>query len=658
MSSARKFRITLWDIGTNGWRGDQKAVVFDASAIGVEEHANDVGSAFWTLHNAHPQIAEFVPLARHYEISRWSYERDRWEFVGAGMLNDYTVTEFETTFAGLDYKNILNQTFTPLLNMDVTSPSSINTKISISANTSDRNIQWVSVENSADTTIKRFISTSAISISPITTKSYAGNMVQVSSTSEGIYTNDPDGTVSYWKTPGVNLSYKIVYNSTTTANLEQNMYMRLYAYPAGSRDHGEPPLDRGGLIGQWYQPNDGNGPTVNGTTWTVNLNLYTEELEKAMTAAGYTHAASHWVNSYQDMTLMWPNPLKNGVTYSFQIYAAIYRSSGAGTWFRTDYGRIMGATDTTLLSEVTVGQSKDNASVLVSNVFSNSLADSTFQRLRYSTLSVSGSTSTSHTVFSAGEPLLDHISAICDLEMGAKTNGDKVIFGINKPTGGASYDGTFKLNLSVSSTASTAMALRYPENIKAFSFSPGYSRVRNDVTVIPTTNYLAGTSGQSDGVSVIGATAVDNASISSIGRIKLLAPKGGLVNASAASNEANRLLTTYKPANTKQANIAVVLDGVDLWNGWDVGDSIRLTIKRGLADIDEPFVISGVRWFGESDGHERVELDLVQGSAFNAAFTAPTGSSGSSNPSRNPSLPPRPDMNIIPRPTQPTKPTV
>jgi hypothetical protein len=85
------------------------------------------------------------------------------------------------------------------------------------------------------------------------------------------------------------------------------------------------------------------------------------------------------------------------------------------------------------------------------------------------------------------------------------------------------------------------------------------------------------------------------------------------------------LLNSYKPENAKQVDLAVVVDGVDLWNGWDVGDSIRVTIKRGLVDIDEPFVISGVRWFGESDGHERVELDLVQGSAFGAQYSAAIG---------------------------------
>jgi hypothetical protein len=293
----------------------------------------------------------------------------------------------------------------------------------------------------------------------------------------------------------------------------------------------------------------------------------------------------------------------------------------------------MGSTETSSLQfgqpfQITLGQGSENANTKITRIFNNSVTsvDSDYSRLRYSSVTVinSGSTATTHTTISAGEPVLDHIANICDLEMGAKTDGSKVVFGIKKPTAGATYDGTFQLNLSVSSAASTAIALRYPENVRSFSFTPGYSRVRNDIKVIPSTGYLAGSSGQNSiGTNLVGATAVDQASISVNGRITLLAPKDNLLNAAAAQNEANRLLNTYKVANSKQVGIRAVLDGIDLWNGWDVGDSIRVTINQGLAIVDEPFVISGVRWFGESDGHERIELDLVQGSAFAAAFTAP-----------------------------------
>jgi hypothetical protein len=224
---------------------------------------------------------------------------------------------------------------------------------------------------------------------------------------------------------------------------------------------------------------------------------------------------------------------------------------------------------------------------------------------------------------------------LCDLEMGARGGNSKAIFGIDKPSGGDSYTGNFLLRLNVSSAAiTTGPSLRYPENIKSFSFVPGFSRVRNDITVVPTERYLSGTSGQgSGGVQIIGSTASDTTSISAYGRIPLVAPKGGFINATAADNEAARMLNTYKKENTKQVSLRVAIDGIDIWNGWDVGDSIGVQIVRGITSINEPFVIAGVRWFGEQDGHERIELDLVQGSAFAAAFlvsATPSLSSGGS----------------------------
>jgi hypothetical protein len=111
----------------------------------------------------------------------------------------------------------------------------------------------------------------------------------------------------------------------------------------------------------------------------------------------------------------------------------------------------------------------------------------------------------------------------------------------------------------------------------------------------------------------------------------LVVSKAGFVNAQGAQNEANRLLRNKKIENSKQVGLRVVTDGLDLWDGWDVGDSITVTIKHGLTDVSEPFVISGARWFGESNGVERLELDLVQGTYFASSFANVLTSSAGGN---------------------------
>jgi len=652
----RKFRVTLWSLGANGWRGDQKAVVFDAKSIGVEEFANDTGSAFWTLSNDHPQIAEFVPLQRHYEISRWSDDRSRWEFVGAGMLNDYTATEFETTFSGLDYKAILNQMYTPLSGMTTGDAN----QLSSTAGTGFASLNTVlELPIATATTALRYLNTDAIEITGPIIETYANDIRQITydeyvarggdpyDPPGGLHENvmfrgSPDEYATWWITPELRLSWSAIWNGGTasTGFDPAQTQWRIYAFPPTSEDQGSPPLASTGIVGEFQYAFQTSTLMPNGTNMgSYEFRVFPEELQAAINklpdAAGIlsfqeidaTASIEPDGNTYSYF-LGQSAPLRSGISYGFQIYGAVRRTAtGANIWYRSASGTVMTSTDTSspqydLPARFTMGQGNENASVKISRVFENAVreTDPDYSRLRYATLSISGTTATTHVTYSVGEPVLDHIAKVCDLEMGAKTTGDKVVFGIDKPTNGATYSGNFKLNLSVASSPSTALALKYPDNIVQFSFTPGFSRVRNDVTVIPATAYLSGSTAQNvNGTMLIGGAAVDQSSITAYGKIPLITAASGLVDEDAANREASRLINTYKAANAKQVSIRVVLDGVDLWNGWDVGDSVSVTIKRGLTDVNEPFVISGVRWFGESNGQERVELELVQGTAFSAA---------------------------------------
>ena len=645
MSDQKKFRITLWQLDTStGWRSSvAKAVVYDAMAIGVQENANDVGSAYWTLNNDHPQISKFTPLDTHYEIARWSLDRNRWEFAGAGILEDYNVTEFQTTFSGVDYMAVMNQIFTPLSNITFSSSTPLNPNIATMTiptvfNQTDGTSGKDNINGATyDTTGNAYydyVSDATIKVSSVSVEAFAETTKTVVASAK---------TASAL-TPYVKITFSAVWlGATTTAFLATPQWrFRINSSPPGQLDSGNPPIGEYGKMAEFSTPADGSGAVTKFTVtdrvvelfpYETKQNLKADLISQGATSAACDTAMPDTVSvtgpsaSNYTTGVLTGWSLRKGLTYAFQIYGAIHRtdsgatgnSGGLPVWFGTLAGKQM--------SEVTLGQGTENISVITSRIFTNAKTEFAGSRIRYASLNVSGSTATTHTTYSAGQPVVGYIGDIADMEMGAKTDGSKVIFGIDKPTAGATYSGNFKLNMSVSSTASTAFALRYPENIRAFSFTPGFSKVRNDITIIPTERYLSGASAQgAQGAQIIGATASDAASLALYGRLPLVAAQGGFVNAAAAQNQATRLLNSYKPANSKQVGLAVVVDGVDLWNGWDVGDSIRVTIKRGLVDIDEPFVIAGIRWFGESDGHERVELDLIQGSAFAAAFTAPPSS--------------------------------
>jgi hypothetical protein len=646
VNDQKKFRLILWSASTSGWRDQQVAVVYDAKSIAVEEHANDVGSAYWTLNNDHPQIAQFQPLRRHYEISRWSDTRSRWEFVGAGILNDYTSTEYETTFSGIDYKAVLNQIFTPLSNITFSSSTPLNPNIA--------SISIPTVFNQTDGAIGKdningttYTSTGNAYYDYTPSSALTFNSASISAIAQTTKTIVADAKTASVVTPYVRVTYSATWLSGTTAGFlaTPQWRFRINASPPGQIDSGNPPIGDYGKLAEFSVPADGSTGTSKFSVTNRSVDFFPyeskQELRTALIALGATTAsidtampdavsATGISASNYTTGILTGWSLRKGLTYSFQIYGAIHRTSGGvsasnnPTWYGTLAGK--------QIVETTVGQGDEDVSTVIQRVFSNAKTSSSSSRIRYASLSVSGSTYTTHTTYSAGQPTLDYIGDLCDLEMGARGGGSKAIFGIDKPIAGSAYSGNFKLSLNVSSTAiTTGPSLKYPENIKAYSFSPGFAKVRNNITVVPTEKYLSGSTGQgASGAQIIGASASDSASISAYGNIPLVAAKGGFVNAASAQNEANRMLTLYAsldttvspsvPKNTKQVSLRVTVDGIDPFYKWDVGDSIGVNVEHGLVNINEPFVISGARWFGESNGRELLELDLVQGSSFAAAF--------------------------------------
>lgn len=122
MSQLAPFRVRLWDIGASRGRGSQVAVIEDAIDVGVSAYANEPGEMFFTLPGNHAQIAECLPLQRHYEVTRLNETTGDYDVVGSGLLEDQDATKDEVVFYGIDYlglftKNIsaANQSYTGTL---------------------------------------------------------------------------------------------------------------------------------------------------------------------------------------------------------------------------------------------------------------------------------------------------------------------------------------------------------------------------------------------------------------------------------------------------------------------------------------------------------------------------------------------------------------
>ena len=561
MSSSQSFRIILWSVSSTGWRGDQKAVVYDAKSIGVEEHANDSGSAYWTLSNSHPQIAEFVPLERHYEISRWSEDRVRWEFVGAGFINDYISTPEEVIYSGLDYKSILNQTFTPLTGITISNSGALNPNApNIDHNTIFNYSDLTTAKDDINTTTYTATGTAIYDV--VSSNSGSVTSFSVSAIATTTKTVVVSGYTASVVSPYLRLRYSITWDGTTSGFESTPQFrLRINASPPGVTDSGTPPIGEAGVVGEISVQADSSSGANKFKVTNREVHLFPYATKQSLTSLLINQGAAQTAidaalldvpTGYQTLTPLVAYSLRKGISYSFQIYGGIYQSSNT-KWYVYKTNKSAGP--------VKIGESTNTVYTLVESTFLEAIGGTGSERLRYSSLSIDGTDGTSlHTVYSYGQPALEFIGDICDLEMGSRTDGGKSIFRIVKPTGSASYAGAFKLSVGVSSAYISAGALRYPENIKQYTYVPGFSRVRNEISIIDSDAVI---SGSTTSTAIAAATASNAALISQYGRIPSIVTEQGFATAADAQKEADRLLANANPNNTKQVVLSVLADGID-----------------------------------------------------------------------------------------------
>jgi hypothetical protein len=228
--SQAPFRITLWDMtGAGRGRGSVKAVISDAKYIGCSSHLNQGGEMFFTLPYNHPQIAECDPLNRHYRVDRWDEEDAVYRTVGSGILQDYSATDNETVFFGVDYLGVLNQTITDATGASAGSTVTYNDKtishifqaeMSAAKNQANSRLGFIEVEatiNASATTYDFFTAgeqrtnflsdISSIAQSGATSKVFFGNRIESASQPYNYFFLD----MNYASTP--NNSLRLVYGA-------------------------------------------------------------------------------------------------------------------------------------------------------------------------------------------------------------------------------------------------------------------------------------------------------------------------------------------------------------------------------------------------------------------------------------------------------------
>ena len=101
------YRIVLREVNKVGGRAPAavKAIITDASNIGVSYFANSPGDIFFTLPTDHPQVSACDPYLTHWSLQ--FYRGDKWVEKFAGLLTDFDATEDEVIIYGIDYLGLL-----------------------------------------------------------------------------------------------------------------------------------------------------------------------------------------------------------------------------------------------------------------------------------------------------------------------------------------------------------------------------------------------------------------------------------------------------------------------------------------------------------------------------------------------------------------------
>jgi hypothetical protein len=215
--------------GAGRGRGSVKAVISDAKYIGCSTYLNQGGEMFFTLPYNHPQIAECDPLNRHYRVDRWDEEDAVYRTVGSGILQDFSATDNETVFFGVDYLGVLNQTITDTAGAsggstvtynDKTISSIFQSEMSTVKNQANSRLGFINVEatiNAAATTYDFFtageqrtnflFNIASIAQAGTTSKVVFGNRIESSSQSYNYFFLD----MNY--ASAVNNSLRLVYGA-------------------------------------------------------------------------------------------------------------------------------------------------------------------------------------------------------------------------------------------------------------------------------------------------------------------------------------------------------------------------------------------------------------------------------------------------------------
>jgi hypothetical protein len=217
---------------------------------------------------------------------------------------------------------------------------------------------------------------------------------------------------------------------------------------------------------------------------------------------------------------------------------------------------------------------------------------------------VINSATNTYRVFTGGEPRMGFLSNMANIAMEGTTN--KVVFGNPLESDTESYD-TFFCDMKYSQGVNDDTVLEYGSNVKSFSYSPNYRRLRTRYRIVATN------SDSISGVTNIWSALQTNAltPVSTYGVIEEVQAIENLKSQEAADARAAFQLYRSGPNFIRSFSLSVVDGSLIPFKRYKIGDDIRVRISRGIISLDTNITLTGQRYVGNVDGSEQIFFEFI-----------------------------------------------
>ena len=678
------------------WQGAPVAVITDARDIGVQLYANDSGSMFFTLPVDHPVLPLIDPLNQHYVVQRWN--GNSYDTIQSGFITDYDASANEVVINGVDYMTTLNKYYTPIHGPalgDKAIPSADTTQIlsttpSAIISTAVSRDRAKSSEgyavSSTDSTYKNVGKISAFSgVAQAAGGSTAGlpsgtrDAITVEYEEVGTAPNNVKtgtvilkGALYIWRSSAAN-----TFQEGETGKLIEGNFS--IGTGTGSSNRGRIGFiisaNPGGPLARVefdpYIAPDTTDIGVSGFGYgALNFNV------KLRPVSNYNSGSEDHTGSDLNRTF---SILSEGVSYEFYVTPYYYGNLSPSD-ATTDFDQyIWGATTRAPESTFTAGLQTNNirdafddlldpndpANIMDRSDDYPNISPAPVPLIKFMSLEHLGTnTTTRHPYVTAGQGPVDFMRDLADIEMGSRTNGEKVVFNFyGVPS--ASPDGK-KLSVHHSVSPNPQATIIYPGQILDYNVTNKRSAKVTSARVIPTTDFLIGSSTEgSAGSKTKGAVKNPASGITSASpALPTVTSQGGFLSADAAGNFAQGIINDFgEDADTQMVKVSLRTEQfgpIGVTGTPKLGETVRVVVRRknvtvGGDELSGLYNVGGMQWLAKIDGTERLALDLIKPNKFKgAAITWDRKPNPTPEPSND--RPPQPGTPPPPAPPKPPKP--